>query len=205
MSSRNLFIRNYQKSWLFLKDTQPIPFLTALIFIGAIVFTLITVTGIEPLRDLFSNLLSDLVSNISSDDTSHDIFLFILGNNIRAMTTMILLGFVPFLFIPVISLIMNGGLIAYVFVLSTDNGMSIAAFLAHILPHGIIELPLMILSCSLGFYLCLAMIRKIIAEKPLKTTLLNICRVYLFIIIPGTILAALIESYITPVIGGLFI
>ena len=120
------------------------------------------------------------------------------------MTTMIAMGVLPFVFMPIISIVVNGSMISFVALISWEKGLNIAAFLGYILPHGIIEIPLLILSCALGFYLCLSLTKKIISEVSIKEALINIFRTYVLIILPGILVAALIEAYITPYIGSLF-
>lgn len=205
MSHSNIIKNNYQQVGAFFKYNKGIVITATTIFSIAIIVSLAGVLYNDNIREAFSALLADVMNSVSPDDTAGELFTFIFFNNLRAMTMMIVLGIFPFIFLPVFPLATNGGVIALVAVISREQGMSMPAFFAYLLPHGIIELPILILCCSLGFYLCLTLTKKIISKASIKKCLINIARVYVSIALPAILLAALIEAYITPAIGGLFL
>ena len=88
-----------------------------------------------------------------------------------------------------------------------NNGHSLLVYLAGILPHGIFELPALIISLALGFYLCEVVVTYV--RKNTKglvgTALKNIARVFLFWVVPLLMVAAATEAYITPLILHLFV
>ncbi len=200
----NLITSNYRSSFRFLHQRLNLIAITSVAFIGAMLLTLFLLQNIGGVKEILASYMADIMAQISPDDTAHDLFLFIFTNNLRAMTTMIAMGVLPFVFMPIISIVVNGSMISFVALISWEKGLNIAAFLGYILPHGIIEIPLLILSCALGFYLCLSLTKKIISEVSIKEALINIFRTYVLIILPGILVAALIEAYITPYIGSLF-
>ena len=87
------------------------------------------------------------------------------------------------------------------------NDLSLAAYLAGILPHGIFELPALVLSISCGVCLCRNMCRLVTGSDrriPMVELLSDLLRVMLLVVLPLTVLAAVMECYVTPVVMGLF-
>lgn len=130
-----------------------------------------------------------------------------LAHNWSAMLTAACYGFIPFLFLPAISLFTNGfilGILAAVYMMS---GTSLLIYFAGLLPHGIFELPAIILSIACGIYLCICLnklIMRSFSRTPLPEVLCNILRVMLLLVAPMTAAAAFIEAYITPLVITLF-
>ena len=88
-----------------------------------------------------------------------------------------------------------------------NNGASLLVYFAGIVPHGIFELPALIISLALGFYLCEVVVTYV--RKNTKgfvgAALKNIARVFLFWVVPLLMVAAATEAYITPLILHLFV
>lgn len=132
----------------------------------------------------------------------------LLLNNWIAMLTSAAYGFLPFFFLPAISLGANGFLIGMMAAWYISNGFSMALFAALLLPHGVFELAALVLSVSCGVYLCWNINRLIIGSSnslPMVELLENLLRVLLFLVAPLTVVAAFIEAYITPLIAALFV
>lgn len=125
----------------------------------------------------------------------------LLGNNLNACAVSIILGFIPFLYFPALSLALNAGIIgAFAAALKgTANAMLI--LIVGILPHGILEIPALLLAMSCGILLCTQVIRKLVGQSApgqLKGMALNALRLYVLVILPLLVVAAAIETYITP-------
>ncbi len=128
-----------------------------------------------------------------------------LMNNWRAMLVSAAYGFIPFLFLPVISLVMNGLLLGLLAGIFQTEGTSLLVYAAGILPHGIFELPALIFSIACGITLCRNMCRLAVSSpdrRPMLELLEDLLRVMVLIVAPLTVLAAFVECYITPVIMG---
>ena len=132
----------------------------------------------------------------------------LIASNLVAMATGMLLGLIPFLFLPALPLILNAAIIGAV-----GGGLSLAGvnptglFVLGVLPHGIFELSALLFSYGMGFYLSLSLARLIIRSrksKPLLEVLKEIFRAFVWIVAPFTILAGLIEAYITPLLLAWF-
>lgn len=148
----------------------------------------------------FNEVVAD--SGIVRDDGSFSA-LALFGNNLRAMMLSTLYGFIPFLYLPALSMGVNAILLGMV--ASSVNGQWLL-LAAGILPHGIFELPALCLSLAAGLCLCQNINRYIRKNEKgiMKPLLLNILRVTGLVVIPLLVVAAIMESYVTPAVMQLF-
>lgn len=132
-----------------------------------------------------------------SQQTDWETFLAIFQNNAEAMLTVIGFGIFAGIF-SVTFLITNGfmtGVIASLF--SAENSLLI--FIAGILPHGIIELPCMFFAAAIGFKIGKTAIKRLVGKKvSLTKELADGLKFAILIILPLLLVAAFIETYITP-------
>lgn len=149
----------------------------------------------------FNEVVAD--SGIVRDDGSFSA-LALFGNNLRAMVLSTLYGFIPFLYLPALSMGVNAILLGMV--ASSVNGQWLL-LAADILPHGIFELPALCLSLAAGLCLCQNINRYIRKNEKgfMKPLLLNILRVTGLVVIPLLVVAAIMESYVTPAVMQLFV
>ena len=133
--------------------------------------------------------------------------LALLANNWSAMLISALYGLIPFLFLPIISLFTNGFLMGIMAALYQTEGISMLLYAAALIPHGIFELPALMLSIACGIYLCCHVSRFILRHPnraPMVEVFCDVLRVILLLVAPMTIAAAFIEAYITPAVMMLF-
>ena len=144
----------------------------------------------------FNEVVAD--SGIVRDDGSFSA-LALFGNNLRAMVLSTLYGFIPFLYLPALSMGVNAILLGMV--ASSVNGQWLL-LAAGILPHGIFELPALCLSLAAGLCLCQNINRYIRKNEKgvMKPLLLNILRVTGLVVVPLLVIAAIMESYVTPAV-----
>ena len=149
----------------------------------------------------FNEVVAD--SGIVRDDGSFSA-LALFGNNLRAMVLSTLYGFIPFLYLPALSMGVNAILLGMVASSVNSQWLLLAA---GILPHGIFELPALCLSLAAGLCLCQNINRYIRKNEKglMKPLLLNILRVTGLVVIPLLVVAAIMESYVTPAVMQLFI
>lgn len=130
-------------------------------------------------------------------------------NNITASFISVIMGVVPFLFIPIFSLVVNSIMIgaALGFSSITTSTSALKIFLIGMMPHGIFELPALLISMSMGIYLCYKISRRIIKRdnESLIDIVKSIGKTFIFIVIPLLIVAGIIEAYLTPVIMAYFL
>ena len=147
----------------------------------------------------FANMIKDagLV-----DDNGAFSALGIFGNNIRAFVVTACYGFIPFVFLPVVSLALNGAILGLFAAFYVTNGQSLLVYLAGILPHGVFELPALVLAMSCGLYLCRVITDYVRFNRKgtVKPALANIARVLVLNVLPLTAIAAVIEANVTPLI-----
>ncbi len=146
------------------------------------------------------------------------LFIAIFLNNFFVATLSMLAGLIPFLFIPVWAVMINalamGIISSYVYI----KGLNLFALLIFgIAPHGIFEIPAFLYAGSLGVLLSLNVLRLITnvntmgdsswgqpissaknPEDSFMFLLKRVFRTWLLIIIPLLLLAAAIETFITP-------
>ncbi len=149
----------------------------------------------------FDNALSD--SGIVQEDGSFSA-LALFGNNLRAMVFSVLYGFIPFLYLPALSLGVNAMLIGVLTSLMQGRWLLLAAGL---IPHGVFEIPALFLSLAAGLCLCKNINTYIRRNEKgvMRPLLLNILRVMLLLLVPLLALAAVMEAYVTPLAMQLFL
>jgi stage II sporulation protein M len=125
-------------------------------------------------------------------------FIIFINNSVKALGTIffgILWGLPSLLFI-VINGVIIGGLFSAV---KSLNGWEYA--LAGIVPHGVIEIPMMLLATALGFLVGGESLKWLMRkESQIKSQLSASLKIYLRWILPGLAVAALIEAFVTPLI-----
>ena len=140
--------------------------------------------------------------SISEETTSFQMFLFILENNVIKLFTVILLGIFAGL-IPLLSLWGNG-MILGIFAQIVSQELSWTFLILGILPHGIIEIPVLILSAAIGIRIGKLAIWRIFGRhKNFREEFTKAIKFYIVILIPLLFIAALIEAFITPVLLGI--
>lgn len=162
----------------------------------------------DVIETVLSSFLADIEeSGVIGEDGSISVFA-LLFNNWWAMLLSAAYGLIPFLFLPVLSLATNSVLLGLFAALYFNNGLGLSAYLAGILPHGIFELPALMLSIACGLYLCLNINRQILASPrklPMVELLSGLLRVLLLLVAPLVVIAAFVECYITPLVLALFL
>jgi stage II sporulation protein M len=152
---------------------------------------------------LFQDAIKDLVASLiekTSGMNNIELIQFILLNNLKASFFPLVLGII-FGIYPILSLIINGYVLGFV----AGKTVAVGGILVlwKLFPHGIFELPAVLISVSLGLKLGMFLFlykgknkgREFI--KWLKDSL----RVFLFIVIPFLIIAAIIEGSLIILLG----
>ena len=121
-------------------------------------------------------------------------------NNFRSMMTGILMGFIPYIYLTALSLGVNSMLLGFFAAFYIDNGYPMAQYFAALFPHGLFEIPAMILAFSSGIYLChtITDYARNNVKGTVKAALGNLARVFIVQIVPLLLIAALLEAYVTP-------
>ena len=127
----------------------------------------------------------------------------LLLNNWMAILMCVVYGFIPFLFLPVLILFSNAYLVGVMGAYYHINGIPMLVFFAGILPHGIFELPALVIAAAMGFILCLTLVKKLLHTPntpPMKELASDTLRTLLLVVFPLLLCAAVVEAYITPLV-----
>ncbi len=126
------------------------------------------------------------------------IFLFIfLNNSIKAFFTLIL-GFF-FGIIPVIFIFGNGELIGVVIsIVGKEAGFKEIIF--GLLPHGIFEIPAVVIAASYGLWLGSKFYRRLRHKEPFMINFRYALGRYFKVVLPLLFIAALVETFVTSAI-----
>jgi len=166
------------------------------LLLAVLVFTASMVTGYG-CAALSPGLSAELMNKLSSQFGALVelppllLMLRIFAQNSVLCFAVILLG-ILFGIIPIVFLIYNGFILgAVIYVVSQKHG--IVLVLLNILPHGVIEIPMVLLSVAIGIRLGHETIKKLLGEGAIKKTLIDGLRIYAFWILPLLFVAAAIE------------
>lgn len=119
-----------------------------------------------------------------------------LNNALKALAVVVLgfsLGIVPFIF-----LVLNGAITGVVLsaVASMAGPRAAVAFIA---PHGVIEIPAIILASALGFRVAEAVFWRIAGRQTYPGRALRSgLAVYAKVVLPALLVAAMVEAFVTP-------
>jgi stage II sporulation protein M len=198
-------------SWL-KSSTMRLFILSLGLFIAAAVLGhLYFVSHPETAQKAFSQLAEILAQKINLEARGWELFTQILLNNLRAGVLFLLFGLIPFLFLPVIGIAANGLQMGLVSSVSMIQGKAVGRiFLFGILPHGIIEIPAILMAGSLGLYLSIQVLKKIFRPRqinlfrpqqdspPFRQILKRTVLAWAAVVFPLLIAAAMIEAFLTP-------
>ncbi len=128
--------------------------------------------------------------------------LIFLNNALKSMLALVLgvgLGIIPILFVAGNGIIL--GMLAHVISRQLGTLFVIAA----LLPHGIIEVPMVLISAGIGLRLGHTMYPSLMGMKTdIKKELREGIGFYMRVILPLLFVAAMIETFVTPLIASLF-
>ena len=165
--------------------------------------------AVPEIRIGFSAYVQNLFQGMDlTDETGRLSPLALLGNNLRACLFTMLYGLIPFLRLPALALGVNAVLLGGLAAVYAAADTTMLLFAAGLLPHGIFELPALILAFSMGLYICGHLTRRCRRDKAalsLVQCLGLAARLLVFLLLPLLIAAALTEAYVTPLAAGLFL
>lgn len=158
--------------------------------------------------ETLKQMMKDVLKNVKHEQVESDIFWIIFKNNV--MVAMMMIGFGIFFvgIFPVCILLINGAILGFLLKMISLKGINAGKFLVGgILPHGILELSMIILSGAIGIKLgvklyewLLAMFvpgRRKVANDRLYKALEQLPFLFGTIVL-GLFVAAIIETMITP-------
>ena len=122
-----------------------------------------------------------------------------LNNTLKALFVMV--GGIALGILPVIFIFANGAAVGFVLYGSIESRGLLTALLA-ILPHGIFELPAVLLATSMGLLLGRSSIKKLFGggETTISGELALALKFFVKIVVPLLFIAALVEAFVTSVL-----
>lgn len=184
----------------FLKSLWPYVSIATIVF--AVTVTIGLLVNPEISRETMEEL-KETLAPLASLGPWALLIIIILNNTIKALFS-IILGIVVGL--PSLIFVGFNGFTIGVLVSALQSDIGFISIIASLAPHGIIEIPLLLLSTSLGLIVGMEAIRFIAGRKSqVKETLKRSLILYAKWILPGLIIAALIEVFITPIAINYFI
>ena len=178
----------FQNQWGHVAKLGPIFALTSLLFLFSIFMGFSLGDQIKP--QSFEGVLSNIPDPTTT--TSFGMFTAILYNNVVAsfifLASGVFVGIPPLMFMA-----FNGYFVGYVsFNAAQAQGMGFV--FATILPHGVIEIPTILLSASMGVGLGYQLIHKLMRREGLQKYIVDSLIVFITRVIPLLTLAAGIET-----------
>ena len=182
----NFWKRNYKLSWDYIKESKGFLWLAfILIIIGVLVGYFYPVF----FHNFILNMLEDLIKKTEGFNL-FQMMVFILKNNLTSSFFALGFGIILGIF-PIVSALFNGYVIGFVVKkASSSAGLSI---LWNLVPHGIFEIPAIIISLGLGIKLGSFVFARD-KKKAFVYNLENCFRVFIFIVLPLLVIAAIIEG-----------
>jgi len=172
---------------------------TSIFFVSLVLGTLIGQNTAEGLIRQFGGILGPLAP---TGNLSILLFLIIFINNAIKALGLVFLGILLGL-PPLFSTGLNGFILGgFSSVLESVNGWRYV--IASFVPHGVIEIPVILLATALGLTLGMESFKWLLRrESRVKLQLSDCLKVYLRLILPGLAVAAIIEVFVTPLLIGL--
>jgi stage II sporulation protein M len=192
----NFIYRNFLIAWDYLKEIKNyVWFSTALFFLIGIIGYFFPIFFVDKIK----KLIEDLVKQTQGLDL-FGLMRFIIANNVQSAVTGTILG-VLFAIVPLGIVVINGYVLGFVANKSVNSaGLSV---LWRLLPHGIFEIPAIMISVALGIRLGLFLFIYHGKNKRQEfwKWFLNSVRVLIFIIIPLLVIAGIIEGALIWFVG----
>ena len=185
-SLKDFIYLNYKLSLKTLKDTK-----NYIWFVSILFFLFVLLGFILPL--FFQQQILELIRELLKQTEGLDIWnmiRFIFINNLKSSFFAIFCG-VLFGIVPVAISVVNGYVLGFV----ANKTIASEGYLVlwRLFPHGIFELPAVFISLGLGLRIGMMMFQHI-KFKSFKNYLYEFARIFIFVVIPLLIIAAIIEG-----------
>lgn len=186
MKNQGPLTRNYKACWQFLKQTKNyIWFSLGIFLLFAIIGFIFPIFFQEEIFQFIQELLSKLEGlNV------YELIIYIFFNNLKASFFAILFG-IAFGIFPLFTAVVNGYLLGFIarHIVAQEG----AFILWRIFPHGIFELPAIIISIGIGLKIGVEVLKR---NGKLKENFREAARFFVFVILPLLIIAGVIEGFL---------
>lgn len=183
---------------------------SAAAFLILMVLTCVGCLLIPGLLDLLSGVMGNLTVDLDAvtDESGNLSALAVFVSNLQATTFIMLYGLLPFVQLPAMALGLNAVLLGWLAAVYVRSGLSLALYLAALIPHAIFELPAMMLAFGVGLYTCGQLTRRLRGNEEARSVtgcLSLMGQTLLLALAPLLLAAAFVEAYVTPAIAAWFL
>ncbi len=188
MKNKNSIKEHYRKSWKFIGESQNFIYAAIIVF-----FTFFLVGFLLPVPESISEKIIEFLEKLleeTQDMSQSQLTQFIFLNNLKSSFFAMIFGVLLGIF-PIFIMVINGYLVGIVSAMSVSVDGLLSLW--KLFPHGIFELPAVFLAAGLGLKLGSFIFQKK-KIKSLKEYSLNSLRVFVLVITPLLVIAALIEG-----------
>ena len=186
-------VQQFKESLLYLKESYKYFYVSIFIFIISAVVGFTNSSRFSFIDDLLKEIISK-TANLNALELTF----FIMQNNMLS-ALLALAGGIFFGIMPIFNAISNGVVIGYV--MSKSYQIAGASILFRLVPHGIFELPAIFISLGLGIKLGFSIFTNKNKGKEFLRRFYNSANVFLMIVIPLLIIAAIIEGLLIALVG----
>jgi stage II sporulation protein M len=114
------------------------------------------------------------LKDISLEGSPLSMAVTLFYHNARASVLAVAAGLVPYLFLPILDPLINGGVLGLLASISKHSGLDVPRlFLTQVLPHGVFELTAVLYATSVGLYLSAGLGKRALAAWRRKKRLLQ--------------------------------
>lgn len=191
----NFWKKNYSYSWNYIKDSRK--FIYAIIWIFVLFVILGAFVPVPASITLEINAFIKQLLGQTEGLSWFGLIKFIFFNNIQTSFSGMIFGFFLGIY-SVATTLINGYVVGFVALLAVkEEGLTV---LWRLFPHGIFELPALFISLGLGLKFGTFIFQKN-KMKSFQEYLINSLRVFVFVIIPLLLIAAIIEGTLIFFVG----
>ncbi len=183
---------------------MPEPAIRPYLFFAAALFVAAFLTGVFAPPALKRGLVDafQAATEPYASQSGGVVFLFVLVNNLTATILMLLLG-VAF-GIPTMFGVVSNGLVLGVLWIQAAGISGYGRAVLAVLPHGVFEIPAMLLAAAYGLWLGMAVLQRARGRNvlPVKGRVTYALRKYAEMVLPLLVIAAAIETALAIAAGG---
>lgn len=191
-------LKNLNKELEYLKSSRKYILIMTMIFIISVIAGLVASLKDLGLSENYLDMLKESFGWIKDLHPIGIVLVIFLNNALKSLLSIVLgvgLGIIPVIFIG------GNGLLLGIVANQVSSEKGALFVLAAILPHGIMEIPMVLISSGLGLRLGYIMYSSIIGkETDMRSELTQSLRIYMRIVVPLLFVSAVIETFVTPMV-----
>ena len=189
----SFFKAGFKESLKYISENRRFIYAVIILFILAVI-TGLFISPTQGLIEQFTKYLKELIDATKDLNTSQ-LIIFIFKNNVVASFLGLFLGIIFGIF-PIILCVLNGYILGYVSRLAiSEEGIWV---LWRLFPHGVFELPAVLISLGLGVKLGFSLFGD---KKSIVHSFKSSVKAFLLVILPLLIIAAIIEGILISFLG----